>query len=394
MNIPNKVILWGTDDINTLGVVRELGEHNIDFLFLVRGKERFASLSKYVRAKKVVSDNDEALVFLLATYSDIQAKPIIISTGDGVSVYIDQHRKDLEKYFILPTSEEPGLIEKYTDKNKMTELAVQLGLLCPKSNFVKWDTPINNIEFPCLIKPSHQKPGHYNEFKYKICPTRNDLEKTLKHVRYDSEFILQEYIKAENDLIIYGVRLKDKTILWGGSIVGYHRACGICSHGHISKEIPSSVDKNKLEKMLDHIGYTGPFGFDFGIMGDKAYFYEVNLRNDGTCHCFYQAGAELLIAYIFSCSNMNYSHLRLEPDDCWFIDEIHDAENVIEGNVSYREWKEAKEKSIIYRYYNEEDPKPWKYVRRRKWLEIFKYVLLSKYRLQIVKILDQIGLKK
>lgn len=394
MTLPNKVILWGTDDVNTLGVVRELGEHSIDFLFLVRGKARFAVLSKYVKELKVVKNNDEALSFLLSVHSQYKVKPIIISTGDGVSVYIDQHSKELEGFFILPTSNTPGLVEKYTDKNNMTALAESLGILCPKSRFVKWNTSVEDVEYPCLIKPSHQKPGHYNEFKYKICHTRKELTSTLAHVRHDSEFILQEYIKSENDLVIFGVRLKDKTTIFAGAIQGDHRACGICSHGYISKTIPSSIDVEKLKEMLDRIDYVGPFGFDFGMVDGKAYFFEVNLRVDGTCHCFYQAGAELLLTYIYDCAGRSYNHLKTIPRDCWFIDEVHDFENVIEGNISYGEWKKAHKEAEIYRYFKEDDTAPWIYVQKRKWIEIFKYAILNKYRLQVVAILDKLGLKK
>ena len=223
-SIKNKVIIWGIDDVNTLGVVREMGESDFDFLFLIKGEEKFAARSKYVKRIKRIASNDEGLRYLLDSYANEDDKSIIISTGDGVSVFIDQHRDELSPYFILLTTTEKGYVEKYTDKYVMTELAASFGILCPKSRPVQWNSSIEGTEYPCLIKPSHQKPGHYNEFKYKICETEQELKDTLAHVRQDSEFILQEYIKSENDLVIYGVRMHDKTTLFAGSILGDHRA--------------------------------------------------------------------------------------------------------------------------------------------------------------------------
>ena len=392
--INNTVILWGIDDVNTLGVVREFGENHIDFEFIVKGKLKYASKSKFVKCLKNVKSNEEALEYLVAKYSNADYKPIIISTGDGISVFIDSHRDKLEPLFILPTTMKLGFVDRYTDKVSMTELAESFGILCPKSRRVVWNSDIDDVDYPCLIKPSHMTPGYPNEFKYKICNDKASLQKTLANVRHQSVFILQEFIQSDNDLVIYGVRLPNKKTIFAGSILGYHRACGICSFGHISKNIPSSVDLVKLKSFLDYIDYQGPFGFDFGTLGEKAFFYEINLRNDGTCHCFYQAGAKLLIAYIYSCANEDYSELSIEPNDAWFIDEVHDFENVVERKISYADWRKAMKQATIFRFYHKEDIMPWKYVKHRKWFEIFKYVLLNRYRIQIVAIMDRLGIKK
>lgn len=58
----------------------------------------------------------------------------------------------------------------------MTELAVKIGILCPQSRYVQWNSDISSIQYPCLIKPSHQKPGHFNEFKFKICNDKDSLK--------------------------------------------------------------------------------------------------------------------------------------------------------------------------------------------------------------------------
>lgn len=43
----NKVIIWGVDDYNTLGLFRALGKYDVDITFLVfQGIKHCATLSK------------------------------------------------------------------------------------------------------------------------------------------------------------------------------------------------------------------------------------------------------------------------------------------------------------------------------------------------------------
>ena len=114
--VNNKVVIWGPDDFNTLGLLRQLGSAGIDIFFLIKGKEGYASKSIYCTKHKTTSTFDEGLSFLLSTYTDEAAKPIIITSGDGIAVFIDQHKIELEKVFIIPGTTFQGLEEKYTDK--------------------------------------------------------------------------------------------------------------------------------------------------------------------------------------------------------------------------------------------------------------------------------------
>jgi len=252
--INNKVIIWGPDDFNTLGLLRQLGSAGIDIFFLIKGKEGYASKSIYCTKFKTTSTFDEGLSFLLSTYTDETAKPIIITSGDGIAVFIDQHKIELEKVFIIPGTTIQGLEEKYTDKNTMTELAVKIGILCPQSRYVQWNSDISSIQYPCLIKPSHQKPGHFNEFKFKICNDKDSLKRILKFVRHDSEFIVQDFIKKEKDILVYGARMWDgKTILAGAMIKDRFADCGSSSHGLMTYKIPSCVAQHKIIEFLDKI---------------------------------------------------------------------------------------------------------------------------------------------
>ena len=94
-----------------------------------------------------------------------------------------------------------------------------LGILCPLSKLICWNSPLDDISYPCLLKPSREKPGYFNEFKSKICFNEAFLVKTLKYVRHDTEFILQQYIPKKEEVLIYGGRMRDgRTIIAGAFI--------------------------------------------------------------------------------------------------------------------------------------------------------------------------------
>lgn len=395
--INHTVIIWGADDFNTLGLLRQLNRPEINLFFLVRGEYSYASKSKYCTKSHSTKNLDEGLSYLLEMFSKETYKPIIIASGDGVITYIDQHRSVLEAYFILPGTSQSGLIEKYVDKSNMVGLAKKHGFLCPDSQCVKWNSDISDVKYPCIIKPSHEQPGLYNEFKFQICRNAKGLKKVLSNVRKSSEFILQQYIEKEQDLLVYGARLRNgETILAGAFIRDRWADSGSSSHGYLIDSIPDGANVEGIHTFLSSIDYYGPFSFEYGLVGDKAYFFEVNLRNDGTSHYFYQAGANIPLAYVYSCVGQDYSSIPIKVRSYaqFFIDEEFDIENVFHKRIHYKQYKSEKAQATIFKYYDRDDEIPWRCVHKTRYIQIVKDILLKKYRIYIVRILDKFGLRK
>lgn len=121
-------------------------------------------------------------------------------------------------------------------------------------------------------------------------------------------FIVQQYIPKERDLLIYGGRMRDgKTVLAGAMIRDRMADSGSFSHGLMTADIPRNVEIEKIARFLEKIDYYGLFSFEYGMVGGKAYFFEVNLRNDGTSDYFNQADANIPLAYVYSCAGLDYS---------------------------------------------------------------------------------------
>lgn len=394
--VENKVIVWSIDDFNTLGLMRELGNADLDMLFLIKGHAGMAAGSKYCKQYVETASIEDGFRYLLENHTAEVCKPILIISSDEIITFVDQHKEEFEKHFIIPGTQEKGNVEKYIDKNTMTALAEEIGILCPASRAVTKESDISGTEYPCLIKPSHQKPGHYNEFKFKICKNERVLKRTLRFVRPDSEFILQQYIPKKLDLLVYGGRMWDGNTVFAGAFIRDRWAdSGSSSHGYLTAQIPQCADTAKICEFLERIGYYGLFSVEYGLLDDKAYFFEINLRNDGTSHYFYQAGANIPLAYVYSAAGLDYSHIPTTVEgENRFVDELYDVENVLTGKVSYKLWKQDKAQATIFKYYDREDPVPCEIEKKRMPKQILQNIILKRFRVYVVFVLDKIGVGK
>lgn len=396
--VNNKVIVFGGDNYCTLGLARQLGKSGLDVFYLITcGKQSCATKSKYCKKVKFVASIQEGVSFLMENYTGEQYKPIVIASGDLEAEALDQNKVALEQYLIIPGTAEQGLLTKVDDKNYMVQIADEIGFLVPKSIQLMKNSLDCEVEFPCVIKPSKYTVGVKKEFKAKLCETLEELRETLKYVRNDSVFIVQQYIPKEKDLLIYGCRMFDGEVRIAGS---FYRDRWVsegsdASHGYIKKGLSGLVRFEQLKTMLEKIGYYGIFSFEFGVCDGKAYFFEINLRNDGTSQDFYQLGANIPLAWVYNCAGLDYSLVQTQvQEEGWYMDEIYDFLNVIRGVVSRKQWKQDKIAAKAFRYYDQEDKSPWKYQHVRRLYFWVKRLIIDKYRPIIVRCIDRIELNK
>ncbi len=393
MNISNRVIIWSSDNYNSLAMLRQVAQGGLKIDFLVHGKSAYTTKSKYIQKVIEKPSIEEAYNYLMSNYKEESEKPIILTSGDNIIAYIDDHKKEMSQYFIIPGTTE-GLIRKFNDKYEMTCLAEKIGIVVPKSHFIQWNSPIDNIPFPCMLKPSHQKAGKKNEFKFKVCKDKKTLAHTLKYVDHDSVFIAQQLVKKEKDLLVYGARMWDGKVVLAGSLETDRFAVGQgSSHGIVLPTIPECIDTSKIKAFLEEIDYHGLFSFEYGLMEGKAYFFEVNLRNDGTSSFFFQSGANIPLAYVYSSAGVDYSGVPSRVlAEHYYIDEIYDYVNVIQHKVKRSTWKKEREKATVFKFYDPEDPQPYEAIKGGKKQMIFDLVL-ARYRIYIVWLCNKMGIK-
>lgn len=388
----NKVIIWSADNYNSLGLLRQLGGRDLNLFFLMMGKPTgCASASRYFPASHSVSSIEEGYAFLTSHYTSCEQKPLIVTPNDEIAEFIDQHKEELSRHFLIPGTRESGLLTKIDDKNNMGRLAEECGFLVPKSRFVRYDSDLDGIEYPCIIKPAHTTPGHRNEFKYRICKNVKELTNLLKLVRKESEFVVQQFIPKDSVALVYGCRYTDGEVALAGTLLkNRFLDCGDGSHGMVTNTFPKGIDTDCIKAFFNTIDYCGLFSVEYGIYQGKAYFFEVNLRNDGTSHLFYQAGANIPLAWVRNVTGGDVESVSTQVcgESC-FIDEVFDIANVFKRKVSLKKWKLEKEKATVFKYYDKDDVEPWKSVKSKRVKKILVDYFVLKFRPYIVYIMDK-----
>ena len=358
-----EVVVWGKDGYNPLGLLRQL--HDVaNVTFLLYGKQKFCAVkSRYCKSLNKTNSLEEGLEWLLSTYKLKERKSFLIMTSDVIAEFVDQNKTNLEPYFYLMGTKESGMLTKVMDKNYMNKLARDCGFLIPVSMECKWDTDISRVKYPCLIKPNKNRRNHGKEFKTKTCENRFELVQVLNSVSKESQFVLQEYIPKQFDALVYGCRTIDGEVIVPGVLMKDRWDIGgDGSHGYLSPEIPHSINIEAIKKFLSIIDYIGLFSAEFGIIDEKAYFYEFNLRNDGTANYFYQAGVNVPLIWILSSLYQDYSKPPLTIDGVHdYIAIVDDFVNVISGKLSFWRWRKDKDKATVFRIYNKDDMAPFYY---------------------------------
>ncbi|EIY27469.1 hypothetical protein HMPREF1062_03724 [Bacteroides cellulosilyticus CL02T12C19] len=389
--IENKIIIWGADNSHALGVIRQLGKSNLDVLFLVNGRSNgYASKSKYCKKIVFLSNVEKGFNYLLSNYKDKSNKAILLLMGDEVAEVVDKNREKLLPYFFLSGTSEQGLLSKIDDKNIMSEIAKRHGFTIPKSVEFKWNSRVDNIEYPCIVKPTALATGRL-DFKSHICWSENDLIKMTKLMNHGNKYILQQYIPKEYDLFITGYRKKNGEVVLAGT---YYKDRwsddGGASHGYIVPDIPEYTNPKGIESFLREIDYYGLFSVEYGLYKGVAYFYEFNLRNDGTSHIFYQCGANLPLSWIYDCIDYeNNVPIKVEGKK-YAINEVLDQINIVRGKVSRKQWEKDRLEASAFYFYDPEDLVPWKVAKRTAWFNRAFRSFLLKYRPLIVYWLDKL----
>ena len=391
-----KVVIWGVDDYNVLGLYRQLRDIYDTTFIVFQGVRHCASLSKYCTTLVELSTLEEGLEYLLSNFNDEQNKAVIINSNDLIAEFLDLHRAELSKYFVVPGTSTAGLLKKIDNKMTMTSIAKDLGFDVPESMECNSETDLRNVSYPCLLKPTNQTLGRYNEFKFKVCKTEKQLKRTMRYVRKESNFILQQYIPKESVALVYGCRTLDgKTHLAG--VLEKDRFCdnGDGSHGVLMANIPEYIKAALIDKFMEKVDFYGLFSVEYLVYKGKAYFIEVNWRNDGTSHLFYQAGANMPLLWVMSSlgEDVDGVPVKVAPQS-FFIDEIFDEENIKKKIISCEQWKKEREAATVFKYYDQEDIVPYEQVKKGKRKKLLLDSVVARNRLYIVYVLDKLGIRR
>ena len=106
----HKCIVFNADFPNTLGIVRSLGEKDIEPILIIFGKSQLAAKSKYPSVVHCTKDIDEAYKLLIDIYGNEVLKPFLFTCCDSTTFYINErYDKLVEKFFFYNCGENSRL---------------------------------------------------------------------------------------------------------------------------------------------------------------------------------------------------------------------------------------------------------------------------------------------
>lgn len=369
MQINRQVVIWGNDNYNLLGVLRQLVPFDVNVFVVFNEKtNRCASSSKYCKEFAIVKKH-EAIKYLLSRYKGNHPKPVLITTSDEMASLIDLNKNILEEVFVLSGTKKMGVLSVVQNKNEMAKIANSCGFEVPQYRALMCNMVLPTISYPCFIRPALK---HNSTFKNSVkINTPTELSLIQRELSLEDELIVTDYIPKERDLLVIGVRLHNGTVYIPGCFIKDRwdgGESGTGSHGIISANIPSYVNISAIHDFLSVIEYFGPFSFEFGIWNDIAYFYEVNLRNDGTSDYFSQCGSNTVLVWVADCCGLDVSNIAVPVQrEAMMINEIVDYENVKRGIVTLSEWKKQRNEASVYVYFNKNDIKPYLLMKQKQW---------------------------
>ena len=363
------VIILGNNGYNTLGVIRCLGEDKIKcHIILIKkvlNSKSFVLLSKYSKSYDIVQSEKEAIELLLKNKEQWK-NSTIIPTSDTAVCKLDLFQKDLINYYQFPHTGKAGDITTYLNKENQIKLAQKSGLNTLYSiRYNKGEQLPEGIKFPCIAKQIDSTDGHKSGIK-KLTNIK-ELECFINEAQNTNHFLIQEFIEKEYELLFIGCRfnVQDTWIPAFFKKERWEQNGGDGSYGFISNIIEKySSELDSMKKLLENLDYYGPFSIEFGVKNDTLYFFEINLRNDGTSHYFHKLGVRIPSQY-YRFNLNNFIPPKLKKQSYIFIDEIGDYNNVKNKIISFREWIKSINLAKAYKYFSLKDILPSLYVEKR-----------------------------
>ena len=393
------IIVIGSADVIKLGLIRSFGESGYKVISIhISGKNKFKMkpldyYSKYVSAYYFTTAA-KLIDLLIDKCTDDVQKPILMPLTDSMVYLIDQSLSKLNKYFIFPNVNlQEGGITRLMNKVLQKKIAAEAGLNVPKT----WEIPFvdgdfiipENIEYPCFVKGSlnYKSQKQYQ----KRCNNIQELNELLTLCKRAGVYDLcaEDFLDIEKEVGI--IAFASQTDCKVPAIVdflemGKSPKGGISMRGQIrpanNRELIQAI-KSFLAKTC----YVGICNLDFIVSRGKYYFVEVNFRFAAYGYGVFKSGVK--VPDMITCSLLGGDLDKYDTlpncNKTYFNDKVG-LIDVMEGSITYKKYKEMKERSDILMIANPSDPKPHNMV----WSLILNYLITF----AITKIKKIVVLKK
>lgn len=361
-----KIVVFGTDHHNTLGVIESLGIKGIksDVIILSSKKWAYVLKSKYVNNGWICKRSEDVVSCLYANCISDKKKVPIIATSDLTACILDENHLSLEEHFFLPNAIPPGSLAQKMSKKYMSELAVKVGLNVPKTWIIENKEIPDDIVYPCITKAISSVEGTKDNIS--ICNNKSDLTRFLSNKTHCKKIQIQKYVDKAFEFQFLGCSLNSGDIIIIPGRTHINRPNGLdntffLSFDLIEQELTETV--SKVKSFIKETGYSGPFSVEFlrDKYDKKNYFTEMNFRNDGNAICVTKAGMN--IPYIIYLYYTNGNYLEEINNSCirqiYLLPEFYYFKRMLAGEFGFKEWLKNVRKADVCTTYFKNDKKPF-----------------------------------
>lgn len=282
-------------DIGTYSIVRSFHEeYNVKSIVIGPAKTWVVAQSKIIKLMLIDKlEKDIIIKSLIDLGKEYKNKKILFGCTEFIINVIIENKKELEKYYIIPTVNYETL-NNIVCKHKFYEICDKLSINYPKTILVDKNNYKNvkiPYQYPIIAKASNAKL--YNPIKFegkkKIYKINSyaELIETLDKVyksEYNDLFLIQEFVNGEDDcmrvLTLYCN--KNSEVLFsalGHPLLEEKVPNAIGNFVAITSEDNDSIlnDAKKFLKEVNYIGYAN-FDIKYDLIKKKYYFFEINVR--------------------------------------------------------------------------------------------------------------------
>lgn len=359
-----KAVVYGINHTNTLGLIRSLGEAGYPVIVLLEPcdlKFCFLRFSKYISTLHHLKDRAEGVRVLKEAFVNETDKPIVFCGSDSSMSLVDAHYDELKEFVeVFNARGEQGRINHFMDKANTFELAEKAGLTLIKTwRMRKGDTVSADMVYPCLIKGNNSTMSSKKDMF--ICRSRSELE---SHLREGVSYLVQQFIEKEYEIDVNGISINHGgDVFIPGVVRKIREEYGRQSDFIVLEKIPNGLDLEAIRRFVAEIGYEGLFSIEFMKKGEKFYFLEINLRNDGVNYLYTDAGVNMpkLWAECKGGILTGFSDVRFDLKLPRYLMQESDLANVRAGKVGIAVWLRDYWRAQSHFVFNWRDPLPFLY---------------------------------
>lgn len=366
----NSTVVLGSNHINTLGLIRSLGEAGYKPIAIIvdeTGKSGWVSKSRYIKETHVVNRKESEIInTLIELGKGFQNKAYLFPAGDGYSSIIDNNYNDLKHYYFAPNIKDTqGKLSDYRSKQSMQDLAVKAGFSPILSKVFDGEQQSNIDEiievfssaFPLIVRPDGSSKYTCN---YSIIENEKDLKEVLHKAR--GKVLIQQYIFKDEELGIQGVSWGNATVMVGGVIHKIRTSLtslGSTSFAELRKAISSDPIIN-VKRFIEMVGYSGIFDIELMRVGDHYYFIECNFRNGAYGYAYCKYGMNLPELWIKG-SGADYDTNNTDTHKVLLMNEFNDIRFVLSKKINLFSWIKELFRTDVFLTWNKRDKAPFFY---------------------------------